>query len=78
MKSTSKRAYNVESRQQEALKSRDRILSATKTLFEREGFDKVTIEKIAKEALVSAPTIYAAFKSKRGILLALMDSAFSP
>lgn len=77
MKTSTKRTYNVESRQQAALQTRNRILSAAKMLFEIKGFDKVTIEKIAKKADVSTPTVYAVFKSKRGILLALLDSSLA-
>lgn len=73
----SKRNYNIKLRQQEAQKAKSRILDAAKALFESEGFAKVTIEKIAASAKVSEPSVYGIFKSKRGILLALMDSAFS-
>lgn len=52
-----------------------RILYSAKNLFALEGFEYVTIEKIAKEACVSIPTIYSLFQSKRGILRALMDEA---
>jgi len=44
-------------------------------LFREQGFEGVTIEQLAKAADVSAPTIYALFQSKRGILKALMDEA---
>lgn len=52
-----------------------RILGIAKTLFESEGFEHVTIEKIAQAAGVSIPTIYSLFQSKRGVLRALMDEA---
>jgi len=38
-------------------------------LFEAHGFDPVTIEDIAKAALVSAPTIYRHFGTKEGLVL---------
>jgi len=38
-------------------------------LFEAHGFDPVTIEDIAKVALVSAPTIYRYFGTKEGLVL---------
>lgn len=39
----------------------------------------MTIEAVAKSANVSAPTVYAIFKSKTGILTALLDqSMFGP
>jgi len=44
-------------------------------LFESKGFEKVTIEEIAREAQISAPSIYSIFQSKRGVLLGLMDEA---
>jgi len=53
--------------------TKGRILEAAKNLFQIDGFEFVTIEKIAKEADVSAPTIYSLFQSKRGVLRALMD-----
>lgn len=72
-----KRAYNSESRQVQAQKTRERILVGAKELFGANGFEKVTIEEIAQRAKVSAPTIYALFKSKIGVLRALMDNALS-
>jgi AcrR family transcriptional regulator len=38
-------------------------------LFEACGFDAVTIEEVAKAALVSAPTIYRHFGTKEGLVL---------
>lgn len=70
-----KRSYNSESRDAQALKTKASILDAAKRLFQEEGFDRVTIEKLAKAASVSMPTIYALFKSKRGVLQALIDEA---
>ncbi|MFZ4773427.1 MAG: TetR/AcrR family transcriptional regulator, partial [Chlamydiia bacterium] len=73
MSSTKKRAYSCVSRSREAAKTRSRILVAAKQLFEIEGFESVTIEKIAQAAAVSSPTVYALFQSKRGLLRELMD-----
>lgn len=75
MSTPKKRTYNSESRQAQSKKTRSRILASAKMLFESKGFDTVTIEEIARESQVSAPSIYALFQSKRGILLALMDEA---
>lgn len=58
------------------MQTKVRILTAAKKLFESEGFEQVTIEKIAEAGDVSAPTIYAIFQSKRGVLRALMDEVF--
>jgi len=70
-----KRVYNSEAREAQAAQTRSRILEAAKQLFQSEGFDRVTIGKLAKAAAVSMPTIYAIFQSKRGVLQALIDEA---
>lgn len=75
MSNQKKRIYNSESRLEQAEQTRNRILVAARKLFENEGFECVTIEKLAQAAEVSSPTIYSLFKSKRGVLRALMDEA---
>lgn len=70
-----KRTYNSESRMARAAQTKSRILEAAKKLFQAEGFECLTIEKLAKQADVSAPTIYALFQSKLGIVRAVMDEA---
>lgn len=76
MSKIKKRAYNSSARNAQAVQTRSRILSAAKNLFELEGFECVTIEKIAHTAAVSIPTVYSLFQSKRGVLRALMDEVF--
>lgn len=73
-----KRAYDSSLRKASAEMTKDRILKSAKDLFVRKGFEKVTIEEIAEGAMVSTPTIYAIYQSKRGVLLALIDEALSP
>lgn len=70
-----KRVYNSEGREAQAAKTRQRILESAKRLFLKEGFDRVTIGKLAEAAEVSSPTIYAIFQSKRGVLQELIDEA---
>lgn len=72
-----KRAYNSASRKIQAQETKKRIITSTRMLFESKGFEKVTIEEIAQAAQVSAPTIYALFQSKMGILKAFTDEALS-
>jgi AcrR family transcriptional regulator len=56
-----------------------RVLDAAKTLFVRQGIDETTVAEIAKKAKVAVPTVYALYKSKEGMLRALMQSAlFGP
>lgn len=75
MSNVKKRVYNSEARVEQASLTRGRILDCAKKLFEKEGFEAVTIESLAKAADVSASTIYSLFQSKRGVLKALMDDA---
>lgn len=77
MKSQTKRSYDTTKRQAQALQTRVRILETAKKLFKEEGFDRVTIDKLAKVAQVSSPTVYALFQSKTGLVRALMDEALS-
>lgn len=76
--SREKRVYTSQTRQAQAVQTRTRILDAAKELFQSEGIESVTIEKIAQTATVSVPTVYALFKSKRGIFRAIIDEALSP
>jgi len=69
-----KRTYHSEVRSEQAELTKTRILAAAKQRFAADGYDKTTIDSIATLANVSVPTIYATFKSKEGILLALMQT----
>lgn len=60
-----KRSYNSEGRQAKAQQTRKRILDAAESLFELEGIEPVTLEKLAKVAAVSEPTIYLLFSRKK-------------
>lgn len=75
MSEVKKRPYKSLARNAQAARTRARVLDSAKILFESEGFEHVTIEKIAQTAGVSIPTIYLLFQSKRGVLRALMDEA---
>ncbi len=74
-----KRPYKSLVRQRQASDTRRRIVEVTRQLLQSEGYDGMTIEAIAKRAEVSAQSVYAIFKSKTGILIALLDqSTFGP
>lgn len=75
MSKVKKRPYKSAARNTQAAQTRARILLSAKHLFESEGFEYVTIEKIAQTSNVSIPTVYSIFQSKRGVLRALMDEA---
>lgn len=71
-----RRQYDSRLRTERALGTRGRILDAAKELFTARGVDKVTISEIASVAGVSAPTLYALFQSKTGILKAIVERSF--
>ena len=75
MATPKKRRYLSEAREQGAQATRVRILEAAKDLFTAHGIDGVTVAQIAERAEVATPTVYAAFKSKEGMLRALMEAA---
>jgi AcrR family transcriptional regulator len=69
------RRYVSAVRTQAADATRTRVLNAAKALFARQGIDRVTIAQIAAKADVAVATVYALYKSKEGILRALMSAA---
>src|SRR5918996_3889642 len=58
----------VSHRQRQAGDTRNRVVAAARALFAQTGYAATTIQAIAAESGVAVPTIYDAFKSKRGIL----------
>jgi AcrR family transcriptional regulator len=75
-KQAPRRRYDTSLRAERALGTRERILDTAKELFTARGVDKVTISEIASAAAVSAPTVYALFQSKTGILKAVVERSF--
>src|SRR6266550_2272537 len=74
-----KRPYKSLVRERQAGDTRRRIVEATRRLLQSEGYAGMTVEAIARRAEVSAQSVYAIFKSKTGILIALLDqSMFGP
>jgi AcrR family transcriptional regulator len=76
MTKSKKRPYNSNSRKERARQSRAKILSTAKSLLEKNGYENTTISQLALKSRVSEPTIFALFKSKLGILRAIMDECF--
>lgn len=73
IRSPKKRAYDGRQRAEAMAETRSRVLANAKALFTRRGIDAVTIAEVAAKADVSPSTIYGLFKSKEGMLLALME-----
>jgi AcrR family transcriptional regulator len=67
-----KRRYVAPRRAESAEDTRSHILAAATALFGRKGIDKVTIAEIGSRAGVATSTVYAIYKSKDGLLRALM------
>src|SRR5215217_781572 len=68
-----KRRYRSPKRELQARQTREEIVGAARRLFVRDGFARTTVEAIAREAGVSAQTVYASVGSKRAIVGALID-----
>lgn len=59
-------------REKQKADRRNRILAVAKARFQADGYAAVTVEAIAKEADLSAVTVYNYYDSKAGLLLALV------
>jgi AcrR family transcriptional regulator len=70
-----KRAYDASRRRASAEERRGRILETARNLFGHYGYGATSIERIAGEAGVAVPTVYAIYRSKRALLFALLDRA---
>jgi len=68
------RRYDASKRQEKAAQARRRILAAAATLFSDKGIDPVTLAQVATKARVSSASVYAQFRSKAGLLEALIHS----
>src|SRR5688572_21075284 len=73
MTDQNRRKYVSKQREGEAAATRARVLAAAKRLFAKRGIDPTTIAQIAAAARVSGSTVYALFRSKAGVLQALME-----
>lgn len=68
-----RRAYSSGLRQEQARRTRLRILESAERLFQRDGYAATTIDRIAATAGVATDTVYAVFRSKRSVLSSLLD-----
>src|SRR5690349_1961481 len=70
-----KRAYYSQKRTQQAQETRQRVLTAARRLFHERGYATTSLREIARAADVAVETLYAAFGSKRDLLLQILASA---
>ena len=66
----------TERRERERQELRDRILDAARALFAEQGYDAVTMRKIAEKIEYSPTAIYFHFKDKQTLLQELCDTDF--
>lgn len=76
-KAKRRRPYDASGRRRRAAESQERALDAARLLFAERGYAETTMEAIAAAAGIAVPTLYAAFRSKRGLLDALMHRLVS-
>jgi AcrR family transcriptional regulator len=62
-------------RERQKVERRQAISKAAIELFERQGFQNTTIEQIANQAGVSAPTVFKYFGNKQEIILEVLRDA---
>lgn len=66
--SVKRRSYDSSRRRQQATETRSAVVRAARDLFVARGYGRTTIADVAREAGVSAETIYAAFGTKAALL----------
>jgi AcrR family transcriptional regulator len=72
-----RRRYDARSRQIQARESRERVLAVARRLFVEHGYAGTSVARIAQEAGVSAPTVFAGFRSKVNLLKEAVDTAIA-
>jgi AcrR family transcriptional regulator len=73
-----KRKYFSAVRDEQAARTRARILDAASQLFLERGYARTTMKDIAAQADVARDTVHAVFGSKAGVLTALVDQRLVP
>ena len=72
-----KRRYDARSRQNQARETRDRVLAVARRLFAEHGYAATSVARVAAEAGVSTPTVFAGFRSKVNLLKEAVDTAIA-
>jgi len=72
-----KSAYHSPLRARQAAETRTAIVEAAIALFEQRGWAATTLPMVAAEAGTAVDTIYSAFGSKSGLLMAAIDRAIA-
>jgi len=72
------RKYSSPLRDEQAARTRSRILDAASDLFLERGYGRTTMKDIADSAGVARDTVHAVFGSKARVLTALIDLRLVP
>ena len=73
-----KRRYSSAVRDEQATRTRARILDAAAELFLQRGYGRTTVQEVADRAGVARDTVHAIFGSKARVLTALVDTRLVP
>jgi AcrR family transcriptional regulator len=73
-----KRKYSSPVRDEQAARTRERILDAAAALFLDRGYGRTTMKDIADRAGVARDTVHAVFGGKAKVLTALIDARLVP
>ncbi|MGZ8631355.1 MAG: TetR/AcrR family transcriptional regulator [Actinomycetota bacterium] len=76
-KERSRRPYDAPRRRAQALATRAAVVAAARAMFVDRGYGATTIGAIAARAGVSSETVYALFRTKRGLLAAVVDASIA-
>lgn len=68
---------SADRRAREREETRGKILAAARRLFVEDGFEAVTLRRIAEAIEYTAPAIYSHFSDKQQLMLALCDGDFA-
>ncbi len=68
-------SYIAERRVEEKERRRTEILDAAEALYEKEGWDLVTVDQVARRARLSRALVYVYFRDKEEILFAIGERA---
>jgi TetR/AcrR family transcriptional regulator, regulator of cefoperazone and chloramphenicol sensitivity len=73
--SDTRRPYRSQLREQQAAQTRAAVIEAARAMFAEHGWSSTSVRSIAEAAGVSEATVYATYRSKAGLALALVDAA---
>jgi AcrR family transcriptional regulator len=70
-----RRKYDASGRQAQAAETRQKVIEAAARLFIEQGYAPTSIAQIAAAAGVSAPTVFAGFRTKVGLFTRVLEVA---